>query len=81
MRRDSRVSASYTSDSFALIVHGVAREVSATDPVYQDYAAHVRDLYIDLHGPEWAGWYEKNRTEIEGGYFGWIEARRMFIKS
>ena len=80
VRLDNRVSVSYTRGSFALIVHGIAEEVATTDEIYKLYSAHIRDLYSDMHGPEWLKWYEQNRSDIERGYFGVIRARRMFVK-
>lgn len=81
IRRDARVSGSYTrGETFALIVHGEAVEVSTDDPVYASYSEHVHDLYVSMYGPKWAKWYQKNRENIEGGYHGWIEPRRMYAK-
>jgi hypothetical protein len=81
VRRDPRISASYTrGESFGLIVHGEAVEVSTNDALYTRYFNHVQSLYISMYGPKWAVWYEKNRSEIEGGYYGWIEPRRMYAK-
>lgn len=81
VRRDPRVSVSYTrGESFALIVHGEVVEVPTGDPAYARYSAHIHDLYVSMYGPQWAEWYEKNRQNIEGGYHGWIEPRRMFAK-
>lgn len=81
IRRDPRVSGSYTrGESFALIVHGKAIEVSNSDSTYATYSEYVHNLYVSMYGPKWAKWYQKNRENIEGGYHGWIEPRRMYAK-
>src|SRR5262245_161314 len=80
LRRDPRVSASYTDGTFALIVHGVAREVAIDDPEYADYASCIEERYVAAHGPAWIEWRERNRPRIDAGYHGRIEARRMFAK-
>lgn len=81
IRRDGRVSGSYTKGAtFALIVHGKAVEVPTNDPSYRDYSEYIYDLYVSMYGPNWANWYDKNRENIERGYHGWIEPRRMYAK-
>jgi hypothetical protein len=81
VRRDPRVSGSYTrGGSFALIVHGKAVEVSTSDSLYANYSDHVYNLYVSMYGPKWAEWYQKHRENIEGGYHGWIEPRRIYAK-
>jgi hypothetical protein len=81
VRRDSRISASYTrGESFALIVHGQAVEVATNDASYSAYSDYVQSLYISMYGPKWAKWYNEHRSEIEGGYHGWIQPRRMYAK-
>ncbi len=81
VRRNPRVSGSYTrGDSFALIVHGKAVEVSTSDARYATYFDHVFNLYVSMYGPKWSKWYEENRENIEAGYHGWIEPRWIFAK-
>jgi len=64
----------------ALIVHGKAIEVSSRDSTYATYSEYVHNLYVSMYGPKWAKWYQNNRENIEGGYHGWIEPRRMYAK-
>jgi hypothetical protein len=83
VKRDGRVSASYTDGSFALIVHGVARAVEPGSPREEAYTAFVRDCYIAQYGPQWIQWHEalQAKTPPGGGFTGWIEPRRIYAKS
>ena len=76
VRRDRRVSASFTQDSFAFIVHGTAREVDHVE----DLDALVKELYVAQYGPGWVDWHDEYRREHGPGFKGWIEPRVMFAK-
>jgi hypothetical protein len=81
VRRDPRVSASYTRDSFAFIVHGRAQEVDESDPAWPEYEALLRELYVAAYGTGWIEWYEELRRQPRGSSFsGYIEPRVMFAK-
>jgi hypothetical protein len=81
VRRGPRVSASYTrGESFAFVVHGVAREVSELDPQFAPYSAYTQELYVNAYGPGWIKWHEKNRGNAGEQYSGFIEPTRMFVK-
>lgn len=81
VRRDPRVSASYTrGESFAFIVHGVAREVLESDPFFAAYSDYITELYVKAYGPGWIKWREKNRGQPGEQYVGYIEPRRMYVK-
>jgi hypothetical protein len=77
VRRDPRVSASYTNESFAFIVHGVANEIVE---VVEEFDQLVRELYVAQFGPGWIQWHEHRQRELGPGYNGWIEPRVMFVK-
>lgn len=81
-RRDPRVSASFTRESFALIVHGSAIEADESDPVVKEYQQYVQDEYAKLYGPGWREGRDRQRQREKPGqdYTGRIEARRMFAK-
>jgi hypothetical protein len=66
VRRDRRVSASYSRESFAFIVHGSALDVGDTDPASAEYEALVRELYVATCGPGWIEWYEQLRNSRDG---------------
>ena len=81
VRRDRRVSASYTrGESFAFVVHGVAREVSESDPQLAAYAAYAQDLYVSAYGPGWIKRRERSRGNPGDEYTGYIEPHRMYVK-
>jgi hypothetical protein len=81
LRRDPRVSASYSRDSFAFIVHGAATEVDEASDLLRDYEAVLRDLYVAQYGAGWSDSYEELRRQRRGSSFtGYIEPRRMFAK-
>jgi hypothetical protein len=81
VRRDPRVSASFSRKSFAFIVHGTAEEVDDADPAWPEYEALMRELYVATYGAGWIGWYERLREEPRGlGFAGHIEPRVMFAK-
>ena len=83
VKRDPRVSASYTDGSFALIVHGVARPVEPGSAKEESYTAFVRDCYVAQYGPQWIQWHEalQARTAPGEDFTGWIEPRRLFAKA
>lgn len=78
IRRDPRVSASYTRDSFAFIVHGTSREVTESDPIFAEYEDCIRALYVEAHGPKWEEWYAATKSDED--YNGWIEPTHFFVK-
>jgi hypothetical protein len=81
VRREPRVSASYTKgSSFALIVHGTARELDEGSALGAEYSACVSELYVALYGPGWPAWRERQRQSPGIGFDGWIEPRKMFVK-
>jgi hypothetical protein len=83
VRRDPRVSASYTSgQSFAFIVHGTARTLDETNTVFGEYDSLLRELYVAAYGPGWIDWYERQQRYHAGSewFNGWIEPRLMFVK-
>ena len=70
IRARPQVSASVThGESFALVVHGTAREVSIDVPEQRGF----RDYLIEVYGPEWETWYGGESLP-----YAWIEAERMF---
>lgn len=79
IRKDPRVSASFQrGESFAFIVHGTAVEIREDDKLYPEYFNCVKTVYTNLYGPEWIDWYYKQ--DNVGGWSGYINARRMFVK-
>lgn len=82
VRRDPRISASYTAGDFALIVHGRAVEVTGTDELSRGYESLVRDLYVAAYGPGWIDWYEQQKagTSEDDGFTGFVEPRVFFAK-
>jgi hypothetical protein len=81
VRREPRVSASYTKDSFAFIVHGTAREARAGDGPLGAYEAVLEEVYVAVYGSGWIDWREQRRAaEADSSFTGWIEPRRMFVK-
>jgi hypothetical protein len=82
VRRRPEVSASYTRDSMALIVHGTAREVEPGSALGQDFEALVVEVYTAIYGPGWAKWraQQLQQQQQQQGWGGWIEPRRMFAK-
>jgi hypothetical protein len=81
LRRDPRVSASYSKKSFAFIAHGSAQEVDEANPAWPEYEALLRELYVAEYGPGWIDWYEELREQPRGsGFTGYIEPRVMFAK-
>jgi hypothetical protein len=77
VRREPRVSASYTKGSFAFVVHGTAREARSGDRL-EEYDAVIRELYVAAYGEGWIEWRAHQRRATE--FTGWIEPRRMFVK-
>jgi hypothetical protein len=82
VRREPRVSASYTKGSFAFVVHGTAREAGAGDAELAAYEALLQELYVAVYGSGWIEWREQQRRAAAAGssFTGWIEPRRMFVK-
>jgi hypothetical protein len=81
VRRDPRVSASYNAPSVAFIVHGTAREVSADDPLLDDYSEHALGLYAEQFGDAWLAWRKAQARPPDSLEFtGYIEPRVMFAK-
>ena len=83
LHREPRVSASYTRDSFALIVHGMAQPADESSTAYAEYDTLMRELYVGVYGPGWVDWYEQMRRDRKpgSGFIGWIAARAMFAKA
>ncbi|MGH2760400.1 MAG: hypothetical protein ACRDKJ_12685 [Actinomycetota bacterium] len=81
LRRDARVSASYTDGSFAFIVHGKAIEVPDDSDAAKELLEVARELYVALYGPGWITFHEQRKRENRGrDWSGWIEPRVMFAK-
>lgn len=68
VRRDPRVSASYTAGDFAFIVHGTAVEVTGSDDRSREYESLVRGLYVAEYGPGWVDWYRPQRGRFAAGW-------------
>lgn len=82
-RRDDRISASFTrGKTFAFIVHGTTVEVSEYDPLFAEYETYSRSLYVDLYGPQWVDWHEREQLKPNAGreFTAWIDADRFFVK-
>jgi hypothetical protein len=81
LRRDPRVSASYTRRSFAFIVHGKAQEAEEASDSWKEYEGLLRDLYVAQYGPGWTEWYEHLRQQPRDlSFTGYIDPRVMFAK-
>ena len=80
VKRDPRISASYTQGSFAFIVHGLARAVDESSEVGEQFGVLTRELYVAQYGPGWIHWHEHRRRTVGPGFSGWIEPRVMFAK-
>jgi hypothetical protein len=80
VRRDARVSASYTQGSFAFIAHGTAREAHMAEPAAAEFRALAQELYVAQYGPAWVKWAEHRERTHGPGYTGWIEPRVLFAK-
>lgn len=81
VRRDSRVSASYTQGSFAFIEHGTAEEVPATTAIGAQLNEFIRDLNVARYGKGWIAFHDKRvREQREPDFTGSIEPRCMFAK-
>jgi len=82
VRRDPRVSASYTKGkSFAFIIHGNCHEVAVTDPLFQEYFSCLQELYIKAYGPGWVEWHAQQKSGAGEEYNAWIEPTRMYVKN
>lgn len=71
-----RASATYTDGDACLIVHGVAREVGATHPLFAGWDAYVREVYGALVGVA----KQRYSGRTEPGFTGYIEARRVYAQ-
>ncbi|MEX2395277.1 MAG: pyridoxamine 5'-phosphate oxidase family protein [Actinomycetota bacterium] len=82
LRRDQRVSMSYTDGSFGLIVHGVAVPVADDSVQGLEFEEVAKELYVALYGPGWLTFYEELKRKNAGktGFAGYIEPRAMFAK-
>jgi uncharacterized pyridoxamine 5'-phosphate oxidase family protein len=80
LRRDPRVSASYTDGSFALIAHGTAIEVAPDSGDARELLDVAKDLYVAMYGEGWLTFHEHRQREAGRDWSGWIEPRVMFAK-
>jgi hypothetical protein len=81
LRRDPRVSVSYTDGSFGLIVHGVAIEIPDESDAAHEFLEVARELYVAMYGPGWITFHEQRRREKQGrDWSGSIDPRVMFAK-
>jgi hypothetical protein len=81
LRRDPRVSASYTDGSFAFIVHGQAVEMPDESDAAREVLEVARELYVAMYGPGWITFHEQRKLEKRGrDWSGWVEPRVMFAK-
>lgn len=82
VRRDPRVSASYTNGpSFAFVVHGNAHELDSASEEFGEYESLIRELYVARYGPGWIDWYDQQHDGIGGaGFTGYIVPRLLFAK-
>jgi hypothetical protein len=82
LRRDQRVSMSYTDGSFAIITHGVAVPVADDSTEGLEFEGVCKELYVALYGPGWLTFYESQKQQNAGqsGFAGYIEPRAMFAK-
>ena len=81
LRADPRVSASYTQGETAFIVHGDARELEPGSSLAEEWEELTTELYVAQYGPQWLEWRDRNRTEPDRSFTGWIEPRRLFAKA
>lgn len=80
VRADARVSASYNHGSTAFIAHGVARELVEGSAEAAELEDLIKEVYVDIYGEGWLEWFDAHRSESRGGFNGWIEPRRLFVK-
>ena len=81
VRRDARVSASYTRDqSFTFVVHGEARGVTPSDALFATYVAYMQECYVALYGTQWLQRYERRQQTTGDDFTGYIESKRLFVK-
>lgn len=78
LRRDPRVSLSYTAGDTALIVHGTFEEVAAADATA--YAALARRLYIEQYGDWFAEVLDRKQQTPNDDLTGRITPRVLFAK-
>jgi hypothetical protein len=80
VRREPRVSASYSAGEVACLVHGTFHEPAADDERRHGFEALARSLYMEQYG-DWFGDFMTERDQREGpGVTGWIEPRRIHFK-
>jgi hypothetical protein len=77
LRRDPRLSASYTSDHMALIVHGRAVEPGREE--LDAFTARARELYVASYG-DWFGEVFDRGAAAGGGFTAWVEPRVLFAR-
>lgn len=82
VRQDPRISASYTSGTFAFIVHGTAVEMAGADDRSLGYESLMRELYVAQYGLGWIDWHEQQQVAARtgDGFEGFIEPRAFFVK-
>ena len=82
VRRNPRVSASYTDGPRALIVHGTAERVDPASDAGQQYDAVIKELYVAAYGEGWLQWHaELQKTSPASEAFsGRIVPRKIFAK-
>lgn len=79
VRADDRVSASYNHGSTAFIVHGLAHELADGDEA-AEFEELTKQIYVGIYGPGWLEWFDAQQSESRGGFTGWIEPRRIYVK-
>ncbi len=81
VRQERRVSISYTrGKSFALIVHGIAVEVTEDDSQWKPYNAYSDREYVKLYGEGFLDWAEQQKMQGLTGDMWRIDAKKMFVK-
>jgi len=80
LRRDPRVSASYTDGSFAIITHGVGVEIEGGSDAALEALEVTRELYVAMYGQGWLKWSEERQRQNGRDWSGFIEPRVMFAK-
>lgn len=78
IRRDPRVSVSFTRGDLGLIIHGSFNEVSNDDAHEAGYSALVRELYTEAYGDWFGAWLDDK--EQGGDVTGFVTPRVMFAK-
>ena len=78
IRRDPRVSVSFTRGDLGFIIHGSFNGVSNDEAHEAGYTALVRDLYTEAYG-DWFGAWLDNK-EARDDVTGFVDPRVMFAK-